>query len=405
MKASIQIQFRPSAVNGKEGCLYFLITHNHTVKHLDTGLTLYPDEWLPASSDILVTALRGTSRLRYLTDARQRLRSDLALLTELSDLYHHQDIICTADTLATAFTSMRPSGHSLYTFMQATIARLRRLNKIGTCESYEASLNSFRRFRNGRDISIENIDADTIAEYEAYLKASGITMNTVSAYMRRLRAVYNRAVEKGITEQKYPFRHVYTGVDRTVKRAVPIQYISRMKKLDLSSRPLLDYARDMFLFSFYTRGMSFVDMAYLKKSDLTNGLLTYCRQKTGQRMFVRWEKNMQAILDKYPTSPTPYLLPIIRNTASDERSQYKSAQHLVNTKLKEIMPLIGLKDNLSMYVARHSWASAARNRHIPLSVISQGMGHDSENTTRIYQSSLSNTIVDKANRLIMNDLK
>lgn len=138
MKATIQILFRPSTVNGKEGCLYFQIAHNHTIKLIDTGLTLYPDEWLPASSDILVTALRGTSRLRYLTDARQRLRSDLALLTELSGLYHHRDIICTAETIAAAFTTMRPSGHSLYTFMQATIDRLRSLNRIGTCESYEA---------------------------------------------------------------------------------------------------------------------------------------------------------------------------------------------------------------------------------------------------------------------------
>lgn len=405
MIPSIKIKFRPSTVNGNEGRLYFQITHNHTVRLLKTAYRLYPDEWLPDTSDILITSARGTSRLRYLTDVHKHLHADLALLLRMSDIYAlHSDSLPT-DDLATPFTANpATTGHSLYAFMQATIDRLRRLNKIGTCESYEASLNSFRRFRSGRDVNIENIDADMMADYEAYLKTSGITMNTISAYMRRLRAVYNRAVEKGITEQKHPFRHVYTGVDRTVKRAVPIQYISRMKKLDLASCPPLDYARDMFLFSFYTRGMSFVDMAYLKKSDLANGLLTYCRHKTGQRMFVRWEKNMQAILDKYPANDTPYLLPIIRRTQSDERTQYKNAQHLVNTKLKEIMPLIGLKDNLSMYVARHSWASAARNRHIPLSVISQGMGHDSESTTQIYLSSLSNATIDRANRLIINDL-
>ena len=397
---SIKIKFRPSTVNGKEGRLYFQITHNHTVRLLKTAYKLYPDEWLPDTSDILITSARGTSRLRYLTDVHKHLHADLALLMRMSDIYARR----TADDLADAFTAIHSPGHSLYTFMQATIDRLRRLNKIGTCESYEASLNSFRRFRSGRDVNIENIDADTIAEYEAYLKASGITMNTVSAYMRRLRAVYNRAVEKGITEQKHPFRHVYTGVDRTVKRAVPMMYISRMRNLDLSSYPSLDYARDMFMFSFYTRGMSFVDMAYLKKSELSNGLLTYCRHKTGQRMFVRWEKNMQAIIEKYPPNDTDYLLPIIRNKFSSERMQYKNAQHFVNTKLKEIMPMIGLKENLSMYVARHSWASAAHNHNIPLSVISQGMGHDSENTTRIYLSSLSNATIYKANKLIINDL-
>lgn len=402
MISSIKIKFRPSTVNGNEGRLYFQITHNHTVRLLKTAYRLYPDEWLSDTSDILITSARGTSRLRYLTDVHKHIHADLALLLRMSDIYAlHSDCLPT-NGLATPFTAI--PGHSLYTFMQATIDRLRRLNKIGTCESYEASLNSFRRFRSGRDVNIENIDADMMADYEAYLKTSGITMNTISAYMRRLRAVYNRAVEKGITEQKHPFRHVYTGVDRTVKRAVPMMYISRMRNLDLSSYPSLDYARDMFMFSFYTRGMSFVDMAYLKKSDLSNGLLTYCRHKTGQRMFVRWEKNMQAIIEKYPPNDTDYLLPIIRNKFSSERMQYKNAQHFVNTKLKEIMPMIGLKENLSMYVARHSWASAAHNHNIPLSVISQGMGHDSENTTKIYLSSLSNAVVDKANKLIINDL-
>lgn len=403
MIASIKIKFRPSRVKGKEGCLYFQITFNSSVRFLNAGYKLYADEWIPLVSDIFVSSLRGVARQRYLAGLRDKLHDDEALLIRISDVYSLRGN-CTVDDLVQAFTSMRRTGHSLFSFMQDTIMHLRRLNKIGTCESYEASLNSFRRFRDGVDVSIEHIDADMMADYEAYLKASGITMNTISAYMRRLRAVYNRAVEKGITEQKYPFRRVYTGVDRTVKRAVPMMYISRMRNLDLSSYPSLDYARDMFMFSFYTRGMSFVDMAYLKKSDLSNGLLTYCRHKTGQRMFVRWEKNMQAIIEKYPSNDTDYLLPIIRHVFSDERMQYKNAQHLVNTKLKEIMPLIGLKENLSMYVARHSWASAAHNHNIPLSVISQGMGHDSENTTKIYLSSLSNAVVDKANKLIMNDL-
>lgn len=90
-------------------------------------------------------------------------------------------------------------------------------------------------------------------------------MNTISFYMRNLRAVYNRAVEKGLTTQQYPFRHVYTGVDKTVKRAIPIKAIKALKDLDLATNLTLDFARDMFMFSFYTRGMSFVDMAYLKR--------------------------------------------------------------------------------------------------------------------------------------------
>ena len=64
--------------------------------------------------------------------------------------------------------------------------------------------------------------------------------------------------------------------------------------------------------------MSFVDMAFLKKKDLQNGILTYRRNKTGQQLFVKWEKLMQELIDKYDTSDTFYLLPIIRNSGVDE---------------------------------------------------------------------------------------
>ena len=223
--------------------------------------------------------------------------------------------------------------------------------------------------------------------------------------MRILRAVYNRAVEKELIEQKFPFKHVYTGIDKTVKRAVPLKTVKRIKEIDLKVKPHLDYARDMFLFSFYTRGMSFVDMAYLKKSDLKNGILTYRRRKTGQLLTVKWEKCMEEIVVKYEShSDTEYLLPIITVLHTDERIQYRNALCRVNIALKEIARLVGLALPLSMYCARHAWASIAKSKNIPIAVISEGMGHDSEETTRIYLASLDTSVVDKANSLILKDL-
>lgn len=123
--------------------------------------------------------------------------------------------------------------------------------------------------------------------------------------------------------------------------------------MDLSHCRTLDYARDMFLFSFYTRGMSFVDMAYLKKNDLKNGVLIYRRKKTGQQLCIRWERHMQDILEKYPMSQeSPYLLPIILKAGEEERKQYNNALHLVNKKLKFISNSLQLTIPLTMYVAR-----------------------------------------------------
>lgn len=240
--------------------------------------------------------------------------------------------------------------------------------------------------------------------FEYHLIAEGLTPNTISFYMRNLRALYNRAVEQGRVRQKFPFRHVYTGVDKTMKRAVPARLVSRLRAIDLSLQPDLAYARDMFLFSFYTRGMSFVDMAFLRKSDLKDGMLIYRRKKTGQQLIIKWERPMQQIVERYASPTSPYLLPIIRCPGYGERRQYQSMAHYVNVKLRLLGQQLSFPLPLTMYVARHSWATMARSKNVPLSTISQAMGHNSEHTTRIYLSLLDTSQVDKANRLILQSL-
>ena len=99
--------------------------------------------------------------------------------------------------------------------------------------------------------------------YQAWLKQRDAKPNTISFYIRILRAVYNRAVDKELTEDHRPFRHCFTGLEKTVKRAVPLSTLRKIRNLDLTREPLLDFARDLFMFSFYTRGMSFIDIAHL----------------------------------------------------------------------------------------------------------------------------------------------
>jgi len=227
---------------------------------------------------------------------------------------------------------------------------------------------------------LDCITADMMESYEAWLRSRGISSNTISFYARILRAVYNRAVEEGVIENRNPFRHVYTGVDKTVKRALPLSVIKKIKALDLTQSPTLEFARDMFLMSFYLRGMSFIDMAFLKKTDLRNGYVVYRRRKTGQQLVIEWTREMQLILDKYPENKSCYLLPVIRNPGTNERCIYRNVGYKINHNLKIIAERVGVEIPLTLYVARHSWASAAKAKGIPLSVISEGMGHDSETT-------------------------
>ena len=270
---------------------------------------------------------------------------------------------------------------------------------VRTAETYKSALNSFNRFVHRKVVALNEVTSSLMTDYENYLKQKGVCMNSISFYMRILKAIYRRAINLHLVDDCMPFKNVYTGVAKTTKRAVGIDVIRKIKSLEpLDENERL--ARDMFLFSFYTRGMSFIDMSYLKKKDLKNGFLTYRRKKTGQLLTIKWEKCMEEIIDKYPKNETIYLLPIITKPGK-ERKQYNNALHLVNYHLKELSTILKLQRPLTMYVARHSWASAAKFKNIPLSVISEGMGHDSEATTRIYLASLETSVVDKANKMIL----
>ena len=415
---SIKVKFRPSTVDGKEGGLYFQIIHNRIVRQLNTDYKVFAEEWDAESESVVVNG----SLSNLLLGIQERLAWDVARLEKVVRSLETERRRFTADDVITMFHKLTKES-SLFTFMHGVIAQLKQLGKVRTSETYTATLKSFMAFRDEQDVPLDGISSDMMLMYEAHLKARGVRMNTISFYMRNLRAVYNRAVEKGLTQPNNPFRHVYTGVDKTVKRAIPIKAIKALKELDLSMKPSLDFARDMFLFSFYTRGMSFVDIAYLKKTDLQNGILTYRRRKTGQELSIKWEKCMAEIIAKYPENKTDYLLPIIkeegngRNSVShqaclngrvvtdegkaNERRQYDNTLHLVNYRLKELSTMLKLQRPLTMYVARHSWARAAKAKNVPLSVISEGMGHDSEATTQIYLASLETSVVDKANKMIL----
>ncbi len=400
--ASIKVKFRPSTVAGREGTIHYQIIHERKVRQLPTDYRVFPDEWDESRSTL--AAIGRSERKSYILSIRKRIRWDVERLTKIDRKLDAKGFAYTADDIIDEFTRYAHE-YTLFNFMESIIAKLKQNGKIRTSETYRSALNSFRKFREEEDIMLDCITSETMEAYEAWHKRRGVTPNTISFYTRILRAAYNRAVEDDIIENRKPFRHVYTGVDKTVKRALPLGIIKKIKELDLSLTPALDYARDMFLMSFYLRGMSFIDMAFLRKTDLRDGCVTYRRRKTGQQLVIAWTREMQVILDKYPENATGYLLPIIRRPGTNERCTCRNVGYNINRSLKRVAAMAGIPIPLTLYVARHSWASAARSKGIPLSVISEGMGHDSEATTRIYLATLDTAAVDRANNLILGSLE
>lgn len=399
MTTSVKVKFRTSRVPGKAGSIYYQVTHDRQVRCITTRIRILPEWWDAEAGHI--RSVPGEASV-----VRHRIDGDVALLLRIVRELTQEGRPYTADEVAARFRTPRRDA-TVLAFLRGQIARLTQEARLGTARNYQRTLNSFSDFLGEADLPFTAFTEALVEEYNAYLMRRGVVRNTISFYMRILRAVYNRAVRQRLAEPGTPFVNVYTGIDRTRKRAVDEQLIARLRNLDLSDSAALALARDLFIFSYCTRGMAFIDMAFLRKCDLAGGEIHYVRRKTGQRMTVRLEACMREIVRRYErrTWDMPYVFPLL--TAREPArayAQYQVALNYYNRLLKRLSQRLGLEGGLSSYTSRHSWATAARNHRVPITVISAGMGHTSERTTQIYLSSLESSVIDCANRKILSAL-
>ena len=299
----------------------------------------------------------------------------------------------------------KPKSPSFLNYIMGRIDFYKQLGNEQRADRYFRAFEKLRKFTQGKDITFDELTRDRMEMWETWMKQEGNCMNTISYYNRILRTLYNKAVDDEIIEDTKPFKKCYTGNEKTVKRAIPIAKVKQLAHIDLSDKKKhIQFARDMFMLSFYTRGMSWIDLVTLKKTDIQQGVIVYRRHKTNQKLYIKIEKPMKQIFEKYWDDDSDYLLNIIKSKDDKgARRESKNALLRINNALHELGKYVGV-ENLTMYVARHSWASACKASNIPISVISEGMGHDSEETTHIYLAQLDTSVVDKANRKIINQI-
>lgn len=293
-------------------------------------------------------------------------------------------------------------------FMDRQIRLLKRCNRYGTASNYRRARNSLARFLGGNDIPFKAMNESLIQRYNSYLVGRGLLRNSISFHMRVWRAVYNKAAAQRLARRDHPFHHVYTGIDRTAKRAIDERLVARLKHMRLQKDPDLDFARDLFIFSYCTRGMAFIDVANLRKSEIRDNTIRYSRQKTSQPLLIRIEGPIQRLIEKYlpRNEGSPYLFPFLKGDDPErDFRRYKRALNYYNRQLKRLSELLPQGSKLTSYTPRHSWASAARKHNIPLSVISAGLGHNSQKTTEIYLATLESSIIDAANQQLIRLLR
>ena len=297
---------------------------------------------------------------------------------------------------------------SFLRYLERSIDSNRSSGKISAAIKLSTTLNVFKAFLKKNhlltndDLSFGDVTSKLLISFEKEMRLRYLSPNTTSFYLRILRSYYH----KGISEGYYlpltdPFIKVYTGVAPTRKRALDLNGLGELINIELPEK--FEFARDIFLFSFYTRGMSFVDIAHLKLGNIVRDEIRYCRCKTGQLIKIALEPCIREIIDKYRSvSGTDHIFPILAKKG--EALNYSSSLRNINNHLSKISKLLGFKESITSYAARQSWATVAKQGGIPISIISECMGHTSEKTTRIYLSALEQTTIDEANRLIIRSL-
>ena len=401
--ATVKVKFRKSSVEGKAGTIYYQLCHKQSNRQITTRMRVLPQWWDAEKETFRAEADNNGLSAHY----QQQIEKDLLCIRRILCEWDGEGRDYTLADVIDHFRTLNENGDTVLSCLATLIDELKNDGQWGNARNLQRALNSFSDFLGGLDRPLKQVDERLVMEYEQWLRTRKVSKNSSSFYMRTLRSAYNKVISRNQMEQTFPFRNVYTGVERTRKRAVPEDIMVRLQKLDLTHSAPLAFSRDMFIFSYCTRGMAFVDIAYLKKEDVSGGILSYVRHKTGQRLTVRIEPLIEEIIERYEplVHNSPYLFPIITSNDPEEAfRQYQTALGYHNRKLKKLGKLTGENLHLSSYTARHSWATVARKHNVPLSVISAGMGHTSEKTTLIYLDSVENSLIDKANEEILEAL-
>ena len=403
MITSVKLMLNKSRIlNNGSYPLVFQVIHNRRKKLLYTGYRMKEEVFDESEGKIMngvgstFTATEVVKMNRELRKMRNQIDIRIRQLERTREEFTVEDIL-----VQNAFGTGK-SQFYLLRYINAQIERKQELKKVGMAAAYKSTRSSLAKFIGRPDVRMSEVDLAFVRRYEDFLYSNGASGNTVSYYLRNLRSLYNQAVTDGYHPRgEYPFAKAQTRPAKTVKRALSRTDMQNLADLNLENEPELEFTRDLYLFSFYAQGMAFVDIVLLKKTDICNGVLTYSRHKSKQLIRIVVTPQMQGVIDKYNTE-NEYLFPIISGEYASGYQKYRLALGRINRHLKKIAVVADIKVPLTTYTARHTWATLARDYGAPISVISAGLGHTSEEMTRVYLKDFDVSMLNQVNSIVTN---
>ena len=374
-------------------------THDRNTKLVALGLSVEPHYW-NKDAEMLTSDCPERAILQ------SKIDSALAVYRKKINRLEALDVPVNFDTLFEPTT--RKAGITIEDGFNAEIERLESLGKINSATKHKYALQVLDGYKSVKT-ALEAIDLDHLKGLELYLRQRGNKDNSIATRFAIFKAIYNKAVKEGkVTVKQNPFTLFQVGSlwAKTRKRAIDKDDIQRLIDLEIADGHTTEYrrlARDLFLFSYFTAGMNFGDIARLRYKDIVKGRVNYSRHKTQKLLSFQLVPNALQIIEKYSRAnhaQEDYIFPIL------DRSEHKTAQQIfnrlhkvlrkVNRELKTLGEQIGLKMPLTTYVARHTYATVLKRSGVSVALISESLGHSDLSTTQIYLDSFENSQIDAA---------
>ncbi len=400
--ASIKILLRNKP--NKEGLypVIMRIVKNRKSKAITLGMTCDLKDWDDKNNKFKRSYPNYIQRNRVLLKLNEKA-------LKIIDEFRVNETDFTLNQFEDKFRGNQKQRTNIISFFEEIVEEMERAGRMGNARAYEETKLSLIRYA-GKTIYFKEVTATFLEKYEVYMRERGNEDGGIAFKMREIRAVFNKAIMRNlISQETYPFKFYKISKlkGKANKRALSIEEFKQFRDLDLSEIPYLKEAHYYFLFSFYTRGMNFVDMMKLQWSDIQNGRIYYKRSKTKGQFNIEITEKVEEILQFYKSQnrPTNYVFPILLHenlTPKQIANRKKKVMQRYNSKLKELAKIAGIEKTITTYVARHSFATILKQKGTSTDVISELMGHADVNITKTYLKEFENEVLDLENRKLLD---
>lgn len=385
--------YKSKVLKNNESPLMIRVCKDRKRKYISIGLSINPIYW-----DFTKNAPKPQcpNKEALTTLITQKLHAYSEQIMEFKAM----DRDYTASTLVEKVSKpskLKTVGEVFLEQMQA----LRDAQRLSYMLTIQQTYNSLMEFNKHLNIYFVDIDVPWLKRYETWLRKHGLSGNTIKGRFVDIRTMYNIAVDENLVKvEHYPFRKFKISKlqQETAKRAITKEDVTRIMEYKTKNK-LVQFAIDIFTFSYIMGGINFVDIASLTKDNIMDNRLVYIRQKTKKLIQLPLQDKALELIKRYHDEDNPHLFPILLAYHKTEQQRLNRVHKVivnVNKRLKKIGKELELPITLTTYVARHSHATILKKAGVATSIISESLGHSSEKVTQIYLDSFGNEQMDDA---------